>query len=229
MKIHAIIFTYEGDRELSAIAAAALLKAGCVVTLAWDRNAPQWALEKTPGANHVVTDFNRGRNLNGPECVRGMAAAFEYVNAGADWVVKVDSDTIVRPGFFARLAASTKDAEGFYCVSANKRPWWGACYAIRGKHIPKLRQALDAKQDLAEKCPEDWTMCEMLVALKLSTNCGALEWHSHDIKGKQVITDAGSEGAHYGDLRNIPAPHFTVLQRKKYVAKLMAQDPVFST
>jgi hypothetical protein len=228
MKTSAVIFTYEGDRELSAIAAAALLKAGCRVTLAWDKNAPQWALRATPDAEHVVTDFNRGRNLNGPECVHGMFDVLDYARRDADWVLKVDSDTVIRSGFFARLAASRKDAEGFYCVDTVKRAWWGACYAIRAQRITTLQNALRADTTLDPKCPEDLTVHTAMTNLGFSMNSGPLEWIGHNPKGQPTVISPGAEGAHYGDLRNIPAPHFTVLQRKKYLAKLMAADPVFS-
>lgn len=228
MKINAVVFTYEGDRELAVIAAAALLTLGCDVTLAWDRNAPQWALEQAPLAKHVVTTFPRGRNLTGPECVTGILDMYDSVAHGADWVMKVDSDTIVRRAFIQRLELSTHDAEGAIVGCSDDRDWYGACYAIRPKCLPKLRTTLNAGM-LYPKCPEDLTIFQGLGAAGFDANRPvALEWVYHTAKGEMIVRPAHSEVCHYGDMRNIPAPHHTVLQRKRYLAALMAKDETFN-
>lgn len=219
MNVSAVIFTYAMDAALAERAAKAAFRAGMTPLMVWDGAVPENAANRTPEALHIASDFPRRGNLNGEACVRGVLDIFAAVSDGADWVVKIDSDTIVRRSYTERLARSAKDSEGFYVLNTNT-PWWGCCYALRAATAKRLAEI--AKTWAFEgRCPEDHTIYQMMLRNGMTRGFGAIGWMRYGPKGHEI--QPGADATHYGDIRDIPGPPFTVAFRKEYIAARMEE------
>lgn len=128
--MNAVIFTYPADYPLSAIAARALGKLGVKTFLAIDRKDPVPEIE---GAEIIQTTFPRRGNLNGTDCIQGILRTLHECADGDDYVLKVDSDTVVRG--LEWLRGRTEPAVGLRHVEL--RCLYGACYALR---VDRLRE-----------------------------------------------------------------------------------------
>lgn len=90
--------TYAGNgpEAVECVACASRTFPEARVIVADDSNSPmpeQYRDACSYGADIVTTDFDRGRNLNGPEAVRGILALLSNEAADDDIVLKVDPDT----------------------------------------------------------------------------------------------------------------------------------------
>jgi len=217
MNIHAFIFTYEVDRELVRHAANRLLDAGMSVTCVWDTAVPECATRAIPRGTHRPSTFPRKGNLNGIACLMGMYDLFCSVPREADWVVKVDADTLIRNAFVRRLAGSQNDAEGAYHMHTQER-WWGAAYALRPETCKKAK-AFAEKAILLGGVPEDRTTGEILDRMEAKKSSAPGGWIHYGAKEWWENPDA--DVLHFGDVRNIPAPYFYVRQRKEYIGRRM--------
>lgn len=224
MKTAVVIFTYTKDAELAEVAAAAAIRAGASVLLVWDREIPPDAEQRTPDAIHTASTFPRNGNLNGRECCLGILDIFNSVAEGVDWVVKVDSDTLISARLLERLESSRKDSEGFYVLNT-ATPWWGCCYALRSATVRKLSEIAQS-WNFQGACPEDHTIYQMMLHNGMTRGFGEIGWVFYGPNGK-VVQPKG-EAIHYGDVRNIPGPPFTLAYRKSYIAKRMRDDFVGS-
>ena len=119
------------------------------------------------------TYFQRRRNLNGLECVRGMLSCMKDI-PGTDPIVKVDADTLIMS--IDEISKSLSDrrmlAGGYQC--AVPFAWSGVCYWVTRRFI---REALDVlvTREFPERpdqtYPEDVTMS--MLALYLYGRKGA--------------------------------------------------------
>lgn len=93
------IYTYlcgQRPEAVECVACASRTFPEARVIVADDSNSPmpeQYRDACSYGADIVTTDFDRGRNLNGPEAVRGILALLSNEAADDDIVLKVDPDT----------------------------------------------------------------------------------------------------------------------------------------
>lgn len=226
MKLHAVLFTYSLDAPLAAFAYDALTKQGVSVTVAWDIVAPSpHAIKRMPLAKHIVTTFKRHKNLNGLNCLKGILnlLASEGEAAGAHFVIKVDSDTIVRPLFIAHLEKSRLDAEGVNADSAKKRLWWGACYALKPKAARKLLEMACVPGGV--KCRpigEDEAIGELLH--KSTLRRGVKAELGFATYGNPPRNYAGRHAMHYALTKEFADTLPSVPARKAFVAQLMSGD-----
>lgn len=143
-RILACLFSYSRDLELAVMATESALRAGIdLVAVLVDAASP---FEETaflplisedlrPRVTFRLTTFPRNRNLNGEVCVKAMHAVMkkEADEAGADWIVKLDSDAFVLPPLVKDLRDIEPGKAGLlgFISSTDPRPWrlYGCCYA----------------------------------------------------------------------------------------------------
>jgi GR25 family glycosyltransferase involved in LPS biosynthesis len=154
------IITHGPDYPLAEMATAALERHGFKVTWAIDHQEPVPA----PHGDLITTLGNRRSNLNG-----GIAWVIEQLQfmldhaQGAEWVSKVDSDTLIlERKWFDDAVAAGYDAIGFQCVS---RDMYGFCYCIKTSLLPELIR-------LARERGEDGTRAEDCIIAQLLETLG---------------------------------------------------------
>lgn len=134
--IRAVIFTHRPDLRIAGLAAKALQHLGVEVALALDQLDINVRVE---GCTILRTTFPRKRNLNGIACADGILATLQSFGDGADWILKVDSDTLVF-GLDWFLAKPAQVVGVGY--PQDKRNLFGMCYAVRPEVLPDLREKL---------------------------------------------------------------------------------------
>lgn len=142
----AVIFTHPPDYALAAISARVLARQGVRPVLAIDRRDP---VPEVEGALIHRTTFPRRGNLNGKDCVRGVLATLDRFADEDDYVLKVDSDTLVLG--LDWLKGRTEPAVGLQ--HPEMRFFFGAAYALRADRLPEYRAA-------AMLLPESRTLSE---------------------------------------------------------------------
>lgn len=147
----------------------------CLIYLFDDGSAPLLRCHIPKGKDVIYkkTYFQRRRNLNGLECVRGMLSCMQDI-PGTDPIVKVDADTLIMS--IDEISKSLSDrrmlAGGYQC--AVPFAWSGVCYWVTRRFI---REALDVlvTREFPERpdqtYPEDVTMS--MLALYLYGRKGA--------------------------------------------------------
>lgn len=115
----------------------------------------------------VETDFqDRARNLNGLEHFAGQLNWLVEAGRMAQWVVKIDSDTLLN----APLEDWLEPDSPHTAVCAWQPGWWfqGPCYALRAAALPGLRDHLAAHPQCLRECapgyPEDMSMGHLITA-----------------------------------------------------------------
>lgn len=166
-KLLACTFTYAKDLELLGVTLVGNLRAGVdEVVVFVDAKSPFSEEELrtilpediTGRVHYKLTTFDRRRNLNGEECVRGMHACMQNAAAEreADWFIKLDSDTIITKVFVDDLRTLTKQEPrvvGFVSSSDHLKPWrmYGCSYAFHKDVFMAFNAAMDEwfKQSMA--------------------------------------------------------------------------------
>lgn len=155
MNIALVFFTYEADAPLLSLAvqAAPRLRAqGHQVTVYVFDEAEHPLATVPEGVQYTRTIFNRCGNLNGLECITGMASIFAELATKHTWIVKADCDTFVNQlQWLDDVDPATVPMVG--TVHVNKHAS-GACYAISGHAAPRLAAMLGAPiwQGRADRC-----------------------------------------------------------------------------
>jgi hypothetical protein len=149
-----LIFTHPPDYALAALSARALGKLGIRPVLAVDAGDPVPVIE---GAEVITTSFKRRGNLNGKECVEGILATLLAVADGDEYVLKLDSDTMVLG--MGWLHGRTEPAVGLF--HPGYRIFFGACYALRVDRLPEYQAAAAAMPE-SISCSEDIEMGKLL-------------------------------------------------------------------
>lgn len=108
------------------------------------------------GAEMVYTRWDRMRNLNGPDAVRGILSLLSFDVADEDIVIKVDPDTAIIGCSWLRPMLDNPDIPFTACGNAQQAAY-GCCYALRGWVV---REVAVIMQDapLSPICPEDVTI-----------------------------------------------------------------------
>jgi hypothetical protein len=142
-------FGADGDCLVQAIRALRLSDPTGKIAVFDDGNAP---LAEVQVDHYERTFFERRVNLNGRECIMGEIAAFSKAARmfGAEFVAKVDSDTVVldphkavrlmREGGLDLLGSSWHD-DGV----------WGPFYLLRASVLPRMAEAVMRIKDLCDE------------------------------------------------------------------------------
>lgn len=155
MNIALVFFTYEADAPLLSLAvqAAPRLRAqGHEVTVYVFDEAEHPLATVPEGVQYVRTTFDRCGNLNGLECITGMAAIFAELSTKHTWIVKADCDTFVNHlRWLEGIDPATVPMVGTVYVNKHAS---GACYAISGHAAPQFVAMLGTPiwQGRADRC-----------------------------------------------------------------------------
>lgn len=104
----------------------------------------------------IETDFvDRQGNLRGLEHFAHQLDWFAAAGEGADWLIKIDSDTVVNAPLESWLGQAGPEHTA---VCGWQPTWWfqGPCYAIRPARLPALRDHLAAHQQCLRECAPHW-------------------------------------------------------------------------
>lgn len=108
------------------------------------------------GAGFLITGFDRGRNLNGPEAVRGILALLSSEAADNDIVLKVDPDTAIIGRSWLQPMLDNPEIP-FTACGDERQATYGCCYALRGRTVRELAAVMQ-DAPLSPICPEDITI-----------------------------------------------------------------------
>lgn len=161
MKIIIHIFTYSGDADVLPVCISATRRAfpGAPIHVIDDNASPlkpdQVAL--LGDIHYTRSVWDRKRNLNGPECIRGILDTMhENVSRyGADYAVKIDADTLVLRS--ERHLEWMQNSVGHFTQTTPEKFFGGMFYGIRYDILDICRQNAHAMQ-LPEKANEDNTI-----------------------------------------------------------------------
>ncbi|MCC8149081.1 hypothetical protein [Akkermansia sp.] len=104
----------------------------------------------------VTTDFERGRNLNGPEAVRGILSLLSCGVQDDDIILKVDPDTALIGRSWLQPMLDNPEIP-FSACGTDYQAAYGCCYALRG-HIARELSVIMQDAPLSAICPEDITI-----------------------------------------------------------------------
>ena len=121
------------------------------------------------GVAIMDTSFDRRRNLNGHECVKGILSVLREAaeRFGADYILKIDPDTMLFSSeLTGGLAGGSIGSIGGAAGSKPDRYFFGMCYVLGEDTIKKalefaIRSTPESLSDLIEKnkkLPEDYTI-----------------------------------------------------------------------
>lgn len=145
LSVALVFFCYREDGELLELAVQAVpgLRAGgdeVDVFLVDDAAAPlEGAVgSSVAGVEYMQSAFDRRGNLNGAECVCGMAEIYEALaKRGYDWVVKCDCDT------FLNSLDWVRGVRADYVGTRHVHDYGsGACYALSKRGCMLLAEAM---------------------------------------------------------------------------------------
>lgn len=142
MNVALVFFTYEGDAallELAVQAAPRLRRQGHAVDVYVVDDAARPLAVPPAGCRYRRTEFARGGNLNGAECIVGMVDVYDDVFRGGvyEWVIKADCDTFVNDVEWLR------GVQGVFAGTVHvNRHCSGSCYALRRDGVEWLRARL---------------------------------------------------------------------------------------
>lgn len=135
----------------------------------------------------------RAGNLNGREWLVAQLSRLGDAGSlpGVDWVIKIDSDTLLNAPPSSWLQYASRDHQA---VCAWQPKWWfqGSCYALRATTPQALRDHLAAcpqvLASLAPKYPEDTAVANILTDLHGPASILALAGGSAStlFKGEQI-------------------------------------------
>lgn len=184
----AVIFTHPPDYVAAGLAARALRGLGVRPILAIDRKDPKLAVE---GCTVVRTSAPRQGNLNGTAWVREALRTMHAAGA-ADYVLKVDSDTIVRG--LGWLEGPACAAAGVWVPAMSGMN--GCCYALGTGFLDEMIRRADLLPESAH-CPEDRTIG------KLAAECGPVRYQTYGEPGCVFSAWLWAEGMpKYGEDRS---------------------------
>lgn len=157
MTTTAVIFTHPPDYVAARYAAECLRRAGARPVLALDEHDPHLRVD---GIDVIRTSFPRVGNLNGMDCVRGILQTLDEQAGTGEYVLKVDSDTLVMS--LDWLKGRTETAVGMNEPTLegrrHGRALYGMCYALKVADLPELRAAARYED---RHCSEDIRMGEL--------------------------------------------------------------------
>jgi len=161
----AVIFTHPPDYVRASYAARSLRAAGIEPVLAVDAGDPPIRME---GLRVIRTHAPRMRNLNGMPWIREQLRVLRDQGEGGEWVLKVDSDTMVFSDHW--FVDRPEIAVGL--TDAGRRELYGMVYALRTAALPAMIAAADAM-------PEDGYAPEDIFVSRIARSVGPVHVYQH--------------------------------------------------
>lgn len=146
--LHIHIVTHAGNARLAPYALEAARRAWpfAPVTILDDAHAPippaiQTNLALRPGVTYRRTRWQRGGNLRGIPCLRGLLREYRRsVRAGAAYVIKLDPDTLILNR--APLLDMMADGIDYGTHTTLDSPWGGGCILMSARAVTLLERAV---------------------------------------------------------------------------------------
>lgn len=138
-------------------------------------------LPKPPKVDYYErTWFLRGGNLNGRECIMGELLAFQKAARlfGAQWIAKIDCDTVVVDGARAFALPEAIHAD-LYGASWHDHGVWGPFYIIAATFVHRMLEAINSFGGLPEE--EDFGMTAL--ARHARGRVTIVPWAEHFLNG----------------------------------------------
>lgn len=170
IKMNYAIFCYREDYKCLELCVGQIRRVDpdCTIYLFDDGKAPL-ARKDIPRGRDIIykkTYFERNRNLNGLECIRGMLSCMRDI-PGREPIIKIDADTLlmsleeIRKSLFERR----KLAGGYQC--AVPFAWSGVCYWVTRKFISDALDVLVTREfpTRNQDYPEDVTVSRLALYL----------------------------------------------------------------
>ena len=157
-------YSGNGPETVECVACAARTFRSARTVVADDANAPMPAGYRhacSYAADIVTTDFDRGRNLNGPEAVRGILSLLSAGVADDDIVIKIDPDTAVIGRSWLQPMVDNPDIPFTACGHEGQAAY-GCGYALRGRVVRELSSIMQ-DAPLSPVCPEDITIARYVL------------------------------------------------------------------
>lgn len=152
-------YSGNGPETVECVVCAAQTFPEARIVVADDANAPtpeQYLTTCAIGSEVVTTEFDRGRNLNGPEAVRGILALLSDGVQDDDIVLKVDPDTALIGRSWLQPMMDNPEIP-FSACGTSYQAAYGCCYALRGRVARELSTIMQ-DAPLSSICPEDITI-----------------------------------------------------------------------
>ena len=182
------IFCYREDYKCLELCVGQIRRVDpdCTIYLFDDGKAPL-ARKDIPRGRDIIykkTYFERNRNLNGLECIRGMLSCMRDI-PGREPIIKIDADTLlmsleeIRKSLFERR----KLAGGYQC--AVPFAWSGVCYWVTRKFISDALDVLVTREfpTRNQDYPEDVTVSRLALYLYGRKGADVIEFQG----GKYLI------------------------------------------
>lgn len=170
IKMNYAIFCYREDYKCLELCVGQIRRVDpdCTIYLFDDGKAPL-ARKDIPRGRDIIykkTYFERNRNLNGLECIRGMLSCMRDI-PGREPIIKIDADTLLMSLEEIRksLLERRKLAGGYQC--AVPFAWSGVCYWVTRKFISDALDVLVTREfpTRNQDYPEDVTVSRLALYL----------------------------------------------------------------
>ena len=173
-------FTFRGDAEslLQSIRSIRACHPTAKIAVFDDGHHP---LPKQPPCDfYERTWFQRGGNLNGRECIMGELLAFQKTARlfGAQWIAKIDCDTVVVDGARAFSLPAAVHAD-IYGASWHEQGVWGPFYIISAAFVYRMLEAINGFAALPDE--EDFGMTALARAAR--GRVAIVPWADHFLNG----------------------------------------------
>ena len=173
-------FSFKGDYEslLQSIRSIRACHPTAKIAVFDDGRHP---LPKPPPADYYErTWFQRGGNLNGRECIMGELLAFQKAARlfGAQWVAKIDCDTVVVDGARAFSLPASVHAD-IYGASWHEHGVWGPFYIVSVPFIYRMLEAINGFGGLPDE--EDFGVTAL--ARQARGRVTIVPWAEHFLNG----------------------------------------------
>lgn len=143
MSAAAIIFTHPPDYAKAELATLAAQRCGLSVNWVIDQADTTDGIP--PSIPIIRSNSHRNGNLRGKPWIIEQLTIMASVGDGHDWVIKIDSDTVIDRLDWLESAADHHHLVGTFIGYGEPLPprLFGGCYAIRSNQIERTRQRVE--------------------------------------------------------------------------------------
>lgn len=174
--LHVFQFTYTDDGPLSveSMKSVRRLYSDARITIVEQADSPLTTADRSAlellGCDFVVSAVERRGNLNGRVFIDDALSM--YNASTCDYILKIDSDTMLTGDILAQLIAAEKDALFFERIPG--RQGYGACYIIKQSRVASL--IANATALWAYVPAQYWGEDQVISGLCISTFGSAILW-----------------------------------------------------
>lgn len=148
-----VFFSFAGDRDclVQAIRSIRAFDPTGKIAVFDDGNDP---MRNPPQVDlYERSHWERNYNLNGRECIMGELLSFQKAArmCGAEWVVKMDSDTILTDPDRALHIMQNERLDLCGSTWPGSETAWGPFYMLRASIVPRMMETVSAIAELSDE------------------------------------------------------------------------------